>query len=91
MRSLDWQDWSACTPNDAAAFTVTRKPHPQEMARLWGICFRCPVIQHCAIHALDDLHSGELRCGFYAGVYIPDRGNQRDAARTKLMAKAGVE
>ena len=84
-RNMDWTVDAACSPNPA--WTTESRPSKPVEESMRDICDSCPVIAKCAAWALKT----KAHSGFYAGVWIPSRGNPagRDVARRILTIAAG--
>lgn len=81
--STHWQSRAVCPPAMAWLFTTETKPNPHTIIQLAEHCNHCPVFTECA-----GMGAKSTGCGFFAGVYLPDRGTSRLTARDELARRA---
>jgi hypothetical protein len=85
MLSEAWKQKAVCRPEHAALMTAESKPGDAWISRLGQLCATCPVAVECARYAVST--NGQ---GFFAGVWVFDRGPQRQVALHVLSRKAGM-
>lgn len=80
-----WKERALCRPEHAALMTADSMPKAHAITQLGLVCAACPVARECAADAVT-----KNPLGFRAGVWIHDRGPQRQVSLHVLMRKAGM-
>lgn len=83
------------TPNPAACSTrwdlpwsADTRPTERLINQMRTVCSSCPILVHCADHALHDNSGNGAAGGMYAGVWVPWMSHpERDSREKRIHAR----
>lgn len=80
---------AACSTRWDLPWIDEARPSHSDIEAMRDVCASCPILVHCADHALHDNHGHGAAGGMYAGVWMPWASHpDRDARDKRMHARA---